>query len=168
MKKGIGLIFLFASFTCSIFSQENLGSSAINLNYRSCEGDLAVFILENKSRKPIFARVNPVPYWEKWKRANAQYGTFTLVFKVSESNEIIKISDKFDAPRSFTTIRPGMKIRYGIPLRKGTGIYKVGVPFIDSTRMKKMLDNFANLTSEQINLISLKEVISKETFIPCN
>jgi hypothetical protein len=167
MKKPIVLTILFSFFACYGFSQEKTGPRAVVLRYLNCESDLAVFVLENKSRQTIFARVNPVPYWDKWKKANAQYDTFWSEYRTPESDEFINISDRFDAPRDFTTIRPGRKIRYGIPLRKGAGIYKVSVPYIDNQRMKKMLDNFGNLTSEEIERISWNIVSAEEKFIPC-
>ena len=119
--------------------------------FLECAGKLSVFILNNQTTEPIYARVQRVDYWKEYKDANIQYGVHIVKYKPPNATEFVDRSDRFDAPIPFTTIPAHRTVRYGVDLREQSGLYKVGAPYMetkDADLVKRMNEGIHALTKE--------------------
>jgi hypothetical protein len=123
----------------------------VSFRFVECAGNRSVFILDNQTSEPIYARVQHVDYWPEYRSANMQYGVHIVKYKSPTASDFVDRSDRFDAPPSFTTILPYSNIRYGVYLREQTGLYKIMVPYIenkDAELVTRMNDGVQALTKD--------------------
>ena len=104
----------------------------VSFRFVECAGKRSVFIFDNQTSEPIYARVQHVDYWPEYRDANMQYGVHIVKYKSPTASDFVDRSDRFDAPPSITTILPYSNIRYGVALRERDGLYKVMVPYIET------------------------------------
>lgn len=104
----------------------------VSFRFVECAGHRSVFVLDNQTSEPIYARVEGVDYWPQYRDANMKYGVHIVKYKSPNATDFVDRSDRFDAPPGFTTILPYTNIRYGVHLREPNGLYKVMVPYIET------------------------------------
>jgi hypothetical protein len=142
----------------------------VSLRFLECAGKRAVFLLENTTDHPIYARVRRVDFWNEFKEANLQYGVHTIEYKTVEAQNFEDVSDVFDAPGSFQIIVPRMPVRYGVDIRRGPGGYRVTVPYIEDVEVARRLDeDFASIIKQDFERVrtSWKRVSSDVVTSPC-
>lgn len=121
----------------------------VSFRFVECAGNRSVFVLDNQTSEPIYARVQRVDDWSQYRDANMQYGVHIVKYKSPNASDFADRSDRFDAPPSFTSVLPYSNIRYGVYLREQTGLYKIMVPYIeakDSDLVNRMNEGIQALT----------------------
>jgi hypothetical protein len=104
----------------------------VSFRFSECAGKRSVFVLDNQTTQPIYARVQRVDYWPEYRDTNMQYGVHIVKYQALNAADFVDRSDRFDAPIPFTTVLPYSNIRYGVDLREQTGLYKIMVPYIET------------------------------------
>jgi hypothetical protein len=123
----------------------------VSFHFLECAGKRSVFILDNQTTEPIYARVQRVDFWKEYKEANIQYGVHIVKYKPPNATGFVDRSDRFDAPIPFATIPAHASVRYGVDLREQTGLYKVEVPYMetkDTDLVKRMNEGIHALTKD--------------------
>ena len=114
---------------------------AVTLRFAQCAGKLAVFVLENGTDHPIYARVYPRESWPEFRDANLQYGLHLIEYKSSPNGRTQDIGPMFDLVENFRPIMPDERVRYGINLHAGPGEYTVKVPYMQDAEVARSLDD---------------------------
>lgn len=112
----------------------------VSLRFLECAGKRAVFVLENATDHPIYARVHRHDFWQEFKDANLQYGLHLIEYKASNDAPTQDVGDVFDAVENFRPIVPGEIVRYGVDLRAGPGQYVVKVPYMEDAEVARSLN----------------------------
>jgi hypothetical protein len=135
----------------------------VTLRFGGCAGKRGVFLFENGTDNPIYARVHPADYWPEFKVANLQYGLHKVYYKAPGGGDSKYVGPMFDEVELFRPIMPHETVRYGIDLWKGPGEYKVTVPYMEDADVARGLNgNWVAMVKEQLNRVnaSWKEVSS--------
>ena len=112
----------------------------VTLRFLNCAGTRSVFLLENSTEHPIYARVDRADFWKEFKDANLEFGVHLIAYKSSGSKDFEDASPVWDAVLPFQTIMPHATVRYGVDLWKGPGEYRVKIPYMDDVEMARRLD----------------------------
>ncbi len=142
----------------------------MSLRYLECSGDVAVFILNNGSERPIYLRVRAVPdTWKEWKKVRAMYGIYTADYKASKSDSFVDASMIQDDIPPVATVPPGTILRFGISLMKGAGVYRVRIPYVDDPSIAQLMAESGKPSREGLERMgkSWKEASSEEANIRC-
>ena len=127
----------------------------VTLRFDGCAGRLGVFLLENKTDHPIFARVHRSDHWPEFKQANLQFGLHKIYYKASGAADFGYVGPMFDAVDTFRPIQPHETVRYGIDLTKGPGEYTVTVPYIEDAEVARGLnENWPAWVKEQLDRVT--------------
>jgi hypothetical protein len=142
----------------------------VYLRFLECAGKRGVFILDNQTNHPIYARVQRADFWKEFKDNNLEFGTHHIEFKAPDAQDFIDVSPQWDAPVSFKMIPSYSQVRYGVHLWRGQGEYKVKVPFMEDAEVARRLDeDFASIIKQDFERVkaSWKEVESDVITTTC-
>jgi hypothetical protein len=112
----------------------------VSLRFVQCAGTVAVFLLQNGTDNPIYARVYPRESWPEFRDANLQYGLHLIEYKSSPNAPVRDVGPMFDLVENFRPIMPDERVRYGVNLHAGPGEYTVKVPYMQEAEVARSLD----------------------------
>jgi hypothetical protein len=132
---------------------------AVTFRFLECAGKRSVFLLENQTERPIFARFQRADDWKEWKDANIHLGLHLIDYKASDDESFRDISARWDAVMPFKKIPSQTTVRYGVELARMPGQYKIRVPYLDNPEVAQRFDqDFLSKDNEKFerNLASVK------------
>jgi hypothetical protein len=135
----------------------------VYLRFLECAGKRAVFVLENETDHPIYARVQRVDYWKEFKDADIELGVHLIEYKAPNSQKFEDVSPMWDAPMPFRMIPSYSRVRYGVDLWKGQGEYQVKVPYMDDAEVARRLnEDWVSIIKQDLERVKMawKEVES--------
>jgi hypothetical protein len=142
----------------------------VTLRFAECAGSRALFLFENGTDYPIYARVHPADFWKEFKEANLQYGLHKVYYKAPNAPDFKYVGPMFDAVDSFRPIMPHETVRYGVDLWKGSGEYKVTVPYMEDAEIALRLnEDFVSIIKQDLERVkaSWKEASSEIVVNTC-
>jgi hypothetical protein len=113
----------------------------VTFRFLECAGKRSVFILENQTERPIYARFQRADYWKEWRDANIQLGLHLIDYKAPDAQNFEDVSARWDAVIPFKEISPHTFVRYGVDLSSAQGEYKVQVPYMDDAEVAQRFDH---------------------------
>jgi hypothetical protein len=126
----------------------------VSFSFLECAGKRAVFLLENRTDYPIFARVHRKAFWKEFKDANLEYGVYLIQYRANEGAEFKDAGPMFDGIEPFRTIMPHESVRYGVDLWKGPGEYEVSVPYMENAEVARRLDeDFPSIIKQELDRV---------------
>ncbi|HLM03269.1 MAG TPA: hypothetical protein VK400_19610 [Pyrinomonadaceae bacterium] len=140
-----------------------LPEGQVTFRFLECAGKRSVFILENQTERPIFARFQRVDYWKEYKDANIQLGLHLIDYKAPDAQSFEDASGRWDAVIPFKEIPPHTFVRYGVDLSRARGEYRVRVPYMDDAEVAQRFDHdfvFKVRENFERNFASWKEASS--------
>jgi hypothetical protein len=112
----------------------------VSLRFLECARKHAVFVLENGTDRPIYARVHRADFWQDFKDANLQFGLHQIEYRPSSDAPVEDLGPMFDAIDNFRPVMPNEVVRYGVVLRAGPGEYTVTVPYMEDAEIARRLN----------------------------
>jgi hypothetical protein len=123
----------------------------VSFRFVECAGNRSVFVLDNQTSEPIYARVQRADQWPQFRDANMEYGVHIVKYKSPAAADFDDRSDMFDAVLRLKTIPPNSNVRYGVYLREQTGVYTIMVPYLegrDADLARRMDEGIGNLSKD--------------------
>jgi hypothetical protein len=177
---GITASLFWSALRCSLYQSTSLQEpnpispikieGEVYFRFLECAGKKSVFVLENQTDHPIYARVQRVDYWKEYEDADVELGVHFIESKPSYESHSEDVRSVWDAPLPFKTIRSYSGVRYGVDLPKAEREYRVRVPYLEDGEFARRLnENFAFMLKQDFEGVkaSWREVTSDVVMNTC-